>query len=147
LLVQHFVDKYNARFNRSITSINKQSLKALQEYQWPGNIRELEHLVERAVLSAKSEILKVAPPTTRVEHPAAVHEERPETVSAVPNQEAIPLVTLAENERNHIRMVLSHTRGQISGPHGAAAILGLPPSTLRSRIKKLGLKIHLNDPH
>ncbi len=145
LLVQHFVDKYNARFNRSITSISKQSLHALQKYHWPGNIRELEHLVERAVLSAKSEILKVAPPTIRIQPPLSINDELSEPVSAGPNKDARQPVTLADNERNHIRMVLRHTRGQISGPQGAAAILGLPPSTLRSRIKKLGLKIHLDD--
>jgi transcriptional regulator with GAF, ATPase, and Fis domain len=67
LLAQHFIDKYNARFKRSITSISQQSLDALEQYHWPGNVRELEHLVERAVLSAKGAILKIAPPATRVE--------------------------------------------------------------------------------
>ncbi len=147
LLVQHFVDKYKARFNRSITSISKQSLQALQAYHWPGNIRELAHLVERAVLSSKGETLKFAPPAFRIDHPLSVNDEQTNIVGAGPNQDAKPLVTLAENERNHIRMVLRHTHGQISGPEGAAAILGLPPSTLRSRIKKLGLKIHMDETH
>jgi tetracycline 7-halogenase / FADH2 O2-dependent halogenase len=133
LLVQHFVDKYNARFKRSITSISKQSLQVLEQYSWPGNVRELEHLVERAVLSAKGEILKVSPPAFRLEKEAVIAE---------PDEAAMRPATLSENELVHIRMVLRRTGGRISGPQGAAAILGVPPSTLRSRIKKLGLKIN-----
>jgi len=137
LLVQHFVDKYNARFNRSVTTINKQLLHALQQYHWPGNVRELEHLVERAVLSAKDEILRVTPPAIRVESP--VNGKVLETGSGMPAHGELPLATLKENERDHIRRALQHTGGRISGPQGAAAILGLPPSTLRSRIKKVKL--------
>jgi tetracycline 7-halogenase / FADH2 O2-dependent halogenase len=146
LLVQHFVDKYNARFKRSITSISKQSLQALEHYHWPGNIRELENLVERAVLSAKGEILKVDLPAIQVEAAIPSNDKLPEPVPSMPNNGTIRLLSLRENEQAHIRMVLRHTGGRIAGPQGAATILGLPPSTLRSRIKKLGLKIHLDDP-
>jgi FADH2 O2-dependent halogenase len=146
LLVQHFIDKYNARFKRSIISIGKQSLQALQEYYWPGNVRELENLVERAVLSADGAILKVAPPSIRVEPAISIGAKLSETVTAMPDSSERRLASLRENERAHIRMVLRHTSGRISGPQGAAAILGLPPSTLRSRIRKLGLKIHLDEP-
>ncbi|MBO0722510.1 MAG: sigma-54-dependent Fis family transcriptional regulator, partial [Blastocatellia bacterium] len=139
LLVQHFVEKYNARFNRSITAINKQSLQELEQYSWPGNVRELEHLVERAVLSARSEVLKVGPPALAT--PARVDYKMTETEIAEIEKGATRLATLTENELAHIRMVLRHTGGRISGPQGAASILGIPPSTLRSRIKKLGLKI------
>ncbi|MGH9767858.1 MAG: sigma 54-interacting transcriptional regulator [Blastocatellia bacterium] len=146
LLAQHFIDKYNARFNRSITSISEQSLHTLEQYHWPGNVRELEHLVERAVLTAKGAILKVGPPAIHVEPAGSTEDILPETVTAMPDNGARRLVTLTENEQDHIRMVLRHTGGRISGPRGAATILGVPPSTLRSRIKKLGLKIHLDDP-
>jgi len=137
LLTQHFIDKYNARFGRSITSISKQSLEALQRYHWPGNVRELEHLVESAVLSAKGEMLEIALPAKRIEHP--VDDEPFEIVPFQAKSGQERLVTLAENEEAHIRKVLSHTGGRIAGPQGAAAILGIPPSTLRSRIKKLGV--------
>jgi tetracycline 7-halogenase / FADH2 O2-dependent halogenase len=140
LLVQHFVDKYNARFKRSIKSISNQSLQALEHYSWPGNVRELEHLVERAVLSTKGEILKVAPPAVRREPVMPINDK--ESVIAEPDEGAVRPATLSENELAHIRMVLRRTGGRISGPQGAASILGIPPSTLRSRIKKLGLKIN-----
>jgi FADH2 O2-dependent halogenase len=146
-LVRHFVDKYNARFKRSITSINKQSLHALEQYHWPGNVRELENLVERAILSADGAILKIAPPAIRVEPAISINDKPTETITAMPDNGAKRLVTLTENEESYIRMVLRHTGGRISGMRGAAAILGLPPSTLRSRIKKLGLKIHPDDLH
>ncbi|HKQ72938.1 MAG TPA: sigma 54-interacting transcriptional regulator [Blastocatellia bacterium] len=149
LLVRHFVDKYNARFKRSITSISKQSLHALEQYHWPGNVRELENLVERAVLTADAGILKIVPPAIRVEPGISINDKPIEPVTALldkgPDHGANRLVTLTENEESHIRMVLRHTGGRISGPRGAAAILGVPPSTLRSRIKKLGLKIYLDD--
>jgi transcriptional regulator with GAF, ATPase, and Fis domain len=145
LLVEHFINKYNARFNRSITSISKQSLHALEQYHWPGNVRELENLVERAVLSAKDGILKIAPPVIRVEPPISLNDNLSENVTVMPAHGARRPVSLRENEQTHIRMVLRHTGGRISGPQGAASILGIPPSTLRSRIKKLGLKIHPDD--
>jgi len=145
LLARHFVDKYTARFNRSITSISEQSLRALEQYHWPGNVRELENLVERAVLSANGSILKIVPPAIRVEPAISINDSPPETATVTPNDGARRLLSLTENEEAHIRMVLSHTGGRISGPRGAAKILGVPPSTLRSRIKKLGLKIQVDD--
>jgi FADH2 O2-dependent halogenase len=141
LLTRHFIDKYNARFNRLITSISEQSLRALEQYHWPGNVRELENLVERAVLSADGSILKIVPPSIRVEPAISINDNPPETVTALPDNGARRLLSLTENEEAHIRMALRHTGGRISGPQGAAKILGVPPSTLRSRIKKLGLKI------
>ncbi|HEY7184074.1 MAG TPA: sigma 54-interacting transcriptional regulator [Blastocatellia bacterium] len=145
LLTRHFVDKYSARFNRSITSISEQSLRALEQYHWPGNVRELENLVERAVLSASGAILKIVPPSIRVEPAISIIDKPPETAPAMPDNAAGRLMSLTENEEAHIRTVLRHTGGRISGQRGAAAILGVPPSTLRSRIKKLGLKIHVED--
>jgi transcriptional regulator with GAF, ATPase, and Fis domain len=145
LLASHFIDKYNERFNRSITAISEQSLRALEQYHWPGNVRELENLVERAVLSADGGILKIVPPSIRVEPAISINDAPHETATNEPDNGARRLLSLTENERDHIKMVLRHTGGRISGSRGAAAILGVPPSTLRSRIKKLGLKILLND--
>jgi FADH2 O2-dependent halogenase len=147
-LVHHFVKKYNRLFKRSINSISAQSLYSLEEYHWPGNIRELEHLVERAVLASKGGVLKVSPPTIRIEPARIANETRPmpsiHQESVVVPEEKKSLLTLAENEGAYIDKVLRHTGGRISGPQGAAEILGIPPSTLRSRIKKLGMKTPKN---
>ncbi|MBO0861469.1 MAG: sigma 54-interacting transcriptional regulator [Chloracidobacterium sp.] len=145
LLTRHFIDKYSALFNRQITSISEQSLRALEQYHWPGNVRELENLVERAVLSANSPILKIVPPSVRVEPAISIIDKPPETATTLPDNGVRRLISLTENEKAHIRTVLRHTGGRISGPKGAAAILGVPPSTLRSRIKKLGLNTHLEE--
>ncbi|HZO05766.1 MAG TPA: helix-turn-helix domain-containing protein, partial [Solirubrobacterales bacterium] len=106
---------------------------------WPGNIRELEHLVERAVLTAESEVLKITlPPPTRgavVPLESATHQTPPAS------ENGTQLVTLAAHDRAYLERVLRHTHGRVSGPRGAAAILGLKPSTLRSRMKKLGLSL------
>lgn len=147
LLVRYFAGKFSARFKRPITSISKQSLQALQEYRWPGNVRELEHLVERAVLSAEGDVLKIHLPDISIEPTIALNAsfgeelngKKSTATTGATNKKATRLVTLAENERAHINQILQHTRGRISGPRGAAEILGLPSSTLRSRMKKLGL--------
>ncbi|HKC85551.1 MAG TPA: helix-turn-helix domain-containing protein, partial [Blastocatellia bacterium] len=76
----------------------------------------------------------------------SIIDNPPETATATAAKSARRLLSLTENEEAHIRTVLSHTGGRISGPRGAAKILGVPPSTLRSRIKKLGLKILVEDP-
>jgi transcriptional regulator with GAF, ATPase, and Fis domain len=149
LLVRNFVEKYSLRFKRTINSINAQSLQALQEYHWPGNIRELENLVERAVLTADTGVLKITLPDFNLESAISINggndglngSKKSQTPSTVSDGQPFDLATLAENERAHIRRILQHTGGRISGPHGAAEILGLPASTLRSRIKKLGLSL------
>ncbi|MEP7342727.1 MAG: sigma 54-interacting transcriptional regulator [Acidobacteriota bacterium] len=155
LLVRNFVEKYSARFKRTINSIHTQSLQALQEYHWPGNIRELENLVERAVLTADTGVLKISLPAFNLESAISINggnggnggnddlngSKHFQAVTAVSDGQPSDLATLAENERAHIRRILQHTGGRISGPRGAAEILGLPASTLRSRIKKLGLSL------
>jgi formate hydrogenlyase transcriptional activator len=142
LLAAHFVEKFRARFRKSVTSISEDSLKRLLDYHWPGNIRELEHLIERAVLTSEGEVLEVSLPAIpigpAVPIDALVPPMRHEGAHGAAN--GFQPVTLAEHERAYIARVLEHTRGRIAGAGGAAEILGLPPSTLRSRMKKLGLK-------
>ncbi|MBV9958076.1 MAG: sigma-54-dependent Fis family transcriptional regulator, partial [Acidobacteria bacterium] len=130
LLTNYFAQKYRARFKKKITSIEQQSLERLMHYRWPGNVRELEHVIERAVLLAEGEVLTI-------KLPLGEDETGAQTVA----ETARPaLVTLEEMERRYILEVLEQTGGLIAGKGGAAEILDLPASTLRSRMKKLGLR-------
>jgi len=125
LLASFFAQRYRARFRKPITSIDEASLERLRAYSWPGNVRELEHIVERAVLLSEGEVL---------------HVDVPFDGPAAPAVETHTLATLEEAEREHIRRVLARTGGRIAGKGGAADVLGLPDSTLRSRMKKLGVR-------
>ncbi|MGA2516788.1 MAG: sigma 54-interacting transcriptional regulator [Thermodesulfobacteriota bacterium] len=122
LLVQAFVERYARKLGKQITSIQKETMKALQDYPWPGNVRELENIIERAVILCPGPILQLA---DKLE------------ISSLPLSSAMR--TLEETERNQILKTLSETRWRIEGKDGAAAILGLNPSTLRARMHKLGI--------
>ena len=130
LLTNYFVQKFRSRLKKNISSIDSASLERLQNYNWPGNVRELEHVIERAVLLAEGETLFV---DLRLGH-----EERAglNVAATAPTK----LRTLEEMERDYIGEVLRRTQSAIAGKGGAADILGLPPSTLRDRMKKLGIK-------
>jgi formate hydrogenlyase transcriptional activator len=122
LMVQAFVERYSKKLGKQITSIPKETMQALQDYPWPGNIRELESIIERAVILCSGPGLQL---TDRLEISFPQHLS---TVS-----------TLEEMERNQVLKILSATRWRIEGNDGAAAILGLHPSTLRARMHKLGI--------
>ena len=122
LLVQTFVERYARKLGKQILSIQKETMKVLQDYPWPGNIRELESVLERAVILCPGPTLQL--------------DDKLETLSS-----SFPSTarTLEEMERNQILGTLSETRWRINGKDGAAAILGLHPSTLRARMHKLGI--------
>ncbi len=122
LLVQAFIERYSRKLGKQITSIQKETLKALQDYPWPGNVRELESIIERAVILCPGPVLELA---DKLE------------ISSLSLSST--LRTLEETERNQILKTLSETRWRIEGKDGAAAILGLNPSTLRARMHKLGI--------
>jgi formate hydrogenlyase transcriptional activator len=122
-LVRHFVDKYARKFGRNYESVPKSMMKALQEHSWPGNVRELEHVIERAVITSLGPVLRLA--------------DRLERGTADSGEGA--LKALSEMEREHILKVLERTGWKIEGEGGAASVLGLNPSTLRFRIKKLDI--------
>ncbi len=130
LLAQYFVQKFRQRFKKKIHSISQRSLDRLREYAWPGNIRELENFIERAVLLSEGETLSFDSPH---------HGLRTQNSGAFPVSSP-RLRPLHEMERDYILEVLQHTNGMIAGKRGAAEILGMPPTTLRSRMKKLGIK-------
>ena len=122
LLVQAFTERYARKLGKQITSIQKETMKALQDYPWPGNIRELERIVERAVILCPGPVLQLA--------------DKLETASL---PFSAGMNTLEEVERNQILKTLSKTRWRIEGKDGAADILGLHSSTLRARMHKLGI--------
>jgi formate hydrogenlyase transcriptional activator len=122
LLVNYFALQFAARMGKQISTIPSQSMDALKRYPWPGNIRELQNLIERAVILSPGPILKVPLEVLRDAH-------RPTDAAG----------TLQEVERSHILEVLKETGWVLSGPRGAAARLGLNRSTLQFRMKKLGI--------
>ncbi|MBI4763648.1 MAG: sigma 54-interacting transcriptional regulator [Deltaproteobacteria bacterium] len=121
-LVWDFVREFEPRMGKTIKNIRKESLDALGSYDWPGNVRELRNVIERAMILCKGSILHFD-----IQKDQAVHSEISEPF------------TLEEIEKKHIQYVLNKTGWRIRGRGGAAEILGLKPTTLDSRIKKLGL--------
>ncbi len=126
LLVNYFIAKFNHGTGKKIVTVANESLNALQGYHWPGNVRELESVIERAVITSQGNKLQI--------------EERFETRYGAVAQCPEKVKTLAELECEHILQVLLKTAWRIEGEKGAAILLGLNPSTLRARIRKLGIR-------
>jgi len=128
LLVRYFAQKLSRRMKRRIESIPNEAMDAMMRYRWPGNIRELENFVERAVILSKGTVLQA--PVWELER-----DPSPVESPAVPNE----TTTMEAAEREHILKTLRETGWTISGPTGAAARLGMKRTTLQSRMKKLGI--------
>ncbi len=137
LLAGYFTQKHALRMNRRITTIDKQTVDALTAYPWPGNVRELENFIERAVILTTGSELQAPLAELAVSMNGGSDKEfaAPGAAATAPRP-----VTLEDAERAHIEEIVKQTRGVIGGKGGAAEILGLPVSTLRNRMKKLGLK-------
>jgi transcriptional regulator with GAF, ATPase, and Fis domain len=120
LLLKSFLNEFQERMGKKIDFISKKTMELLITYSWPGNVRELRNVIERAVIVSKGGVL-------RVSFPEELHEKSHD------------LTSLNEIERIHITQVLQKTNGIIKGPHGAAKILEMKPSTLYHRMKKLGI--------
>ncbi|TLV03445.1 sigma 54-interacting response regulator [Dyadobacter luticola] len=128
LLVNHFVQIYSKKTGKKISGVSDKAIKNLMAYNWPGNIRELENLIERSVLLAKNDLIDHIPlPTQQSQKISEKAEES-------------RLKTIFENERDYIIEVLKRCNGRIRGADGAAAILNIPPTTLGSKMKKLGIR-------
>lgn len=138
LLVRHFVQQFSRRLGKAIDSIPSETMTALTRYPWPGNIRELQNVIERAVILTNGPVLNVhiddlRPPSS----PAA-----PPSTPAVPPASRQDLRSaLEESERRQILSALEKSNWVVAGPEGAAAILGVKRSTLQSRMRKLGIRI------
>src|SRR5882724_7975994 len=126
LLVEYFIDRYARKAGKEIRQIAKETLKQLQAYDWPGNIRELQNVVERAVIVSETETFVVDESWLKRESPA-------------PPQLQGGLAVLDDREKEMIETALADSHGRISGPSGAAARLGIPRQTLESKIKRLGI--------
>jgi len=130
-LVQNFIERHAPKIGRPARRVSVETLARLCAYAWPGNVRELENVIERALILSRGEVLEVAPellPASAASLPA-------------PRQLVVPGAgSLQEAERGHIVAALERADCKIEGAQGAAALLGLRPSTLRSRMRKLGIQ-------
>ncbi len=125
LLAEYFVKKYSRKMNKDIQSIPKNSIDKMLRYSWPGNVRELEHLIERSVIISPENSFLLA------------DESRSLSATSLASCNDKDLASI---ERNYIKKILNKTEWRIDGPGGAAAVLDLNPSTLRFRMKKLGIQ-------
>jgi formate hydrogenlyase transcriptional activator len=130
LLVEYLIERYAKKAGKKITTIRKQTLELFQAYDWPGNIRELQNVIERAVVLCDGE-------TFSVDETWLKGDQDPRAGPAV-----ALAASIAERETEMIEAALAQSRGQISGPTGAAAKLGMPRQTLESKIKSLGIDKH-----
>jgi transcriptional regulator with GAF, ATPase, and Fis domain len=141
LLAHYFVHRFASRIGRRIERIPAAVLARLAAYSWPGNIRELENVIERAVILSRGPELEVATeliPAVPAAPAADAFQARPGAEVNITRPSADR--SLAQTEKERILEVLKQTNWRIEGPNGAAAILKLNPSTLRGRIKKLGVE-------
>jgi len=122
-LVEYYVDKVSKKLGKSIDTIPMSVMNALQNYPWPGNVRELEHVIERAVINSSENKLRLMDNLVDSQKDLMTAPKTLETV-----------------ERDHIVQTLEETRWKVSGKNGASEILGLNPSTLRARMRKLGIR-------
>ena len=130
ILVEYFIDRYATEAGKKIRYVSKKSMELLQSYPWPGNVRELQNVIERSVILCETE-------TFSVDESWLSHD----TDQTVPASQ--PLVQmLATQEKALIETALAETRGQVSGPTGAAAKLSMRPSTLESKIRTLKINKH-----
>ena len=123
LLVHHFAMDYAARMHKPITAISEEFMAALVRHSWPGNVRELQNFIERSVILVDW---------------ACAEWSAARTLTSDARRSSAP-VTLEEAERSHILQTLQQTDGVVGGPNGAAARLGLPRTTLISKMKRLGI--------
>ena len=123
MLVWAFLNEFSEKMGKQILRIEKRDMEALQRYSWPGNVRELRNIIEHAVIISSGSTLEIKLP-----------QDAEKGISWAK--------TLEEVEYRHIMDVLRHTAGRIKGASGAARILGMIPSTLASRMKKLGIRLH-----
>jgi formate hydrogenlyase transcriptional activator len=125
-LAHHFIDIFSKKMGKKIGKTANEAFKMLMEYPWPGNVRELEHFIERAVILSDDGKI----------HVPGLDDSLGPRIGG----EGLPVAPLADMEKGYIEKILNATHWKVSGPNGAASILGLKPTTLISRMKKLGIE-------
>lgn len=129
LLAMYFIEKFAKKTARKISSISNHVFEQIMNYDWPGNIRELEHVIERSMILSDDSVLR------QVYLPARRSNGLPREA-----ENEFIAKTIEENERDHILNVLKYCNGRVAGYKGAAQFLGIPPSTLSSKLKRLGIQ-------
>jgi formate hydrogenlyase transcriptional activator len=138
LLVRHFVQEFSRRNNRVIESIPSETMEAFVRYHWPGNIRELQNVIERAVIISKGPVLKV--PLAELKPDTSTKASPPVKEARRVNHESLQ-DRLDDTERTEILRALETAKGIVAGPNGAAARLGIKRSTLQLRMQKYGIHV------
>ena len=156
LLVSFFLQRFAKKFGKPMKQVSNDTMRRLTTYSWPGNIRELQNVIERAILLSPGDTLTLAPDfgpvpgirSSRREEAQIVTPGTDESADAKKSQSLVTsaatrrdgAASLEDVERRHIESVLNQTNWMIEGERGAAKILNLNPSTLRSRMKNLGIR-------
>jgi formate hydrogenlyase transcriptional activator len=136
LLVEYLTERYASKGGKKIKNIDKRTMELLNAYQWPGNIRELQNVIERAVILCDGDILSID----------EVWLQREPSRQSVTASNGLARLG-SDREKALIESALRESRGQVSGPSGAAAKLGIPRSTLETKIRTLGIEKHLFKSH
>ena len=136
LLVRHFAEQFSRRMNKTIETISPATMEALQRYFWPGNIRELQNVIERAVILSPGPALVVH--LSEMDRHVSSQPSRDDLPAKPARRRAVRSI-LADVDRDQIIQALKQAEGQVGGPHGAASYLGLKRTTFITRMKKLGI--------
>ena len=134
-LVLFFLSRFSKKCGKPIEGASKETMDLLLRYPWPGNIRELQNVIERGVALCPGKVLHLGPDLLPLEGPQSSSTDTKDDIGRADGENG--LTSLEEVEKRHILSVLKQTQGVIDGPKGAAKILGLHPNTLRSRMKKI----------
>jgi len=140
MLVEYFASRYSARLGKKLDTIDRRTMERLIDYPWPGNVRELQNVIERGAILADGGVLRIEEEDL---HVGAAHSAAaPDKPAQAQHGEPRAMQGLHEQEKKLIESMLAECRGRVSGARGAAARLGVPPTTLESKIKRFGIAKH-----